>query len=385
MKGYGMSSRKLTESTTGAVATVVVILIATAALSGCSTGRLRSQQTLTASGPVTVTNADDQGLIGRFSASHELARRAVGTAQENACAQDFLDAGLALTEVYCDDFMFKLGALRQNNDALYQGTALAGTTAATILAAASASQPAIALTSAGFTTALAGIEVFQNVYLFAPDISAVQSLVDEAMSAYVLAATAPTRRATYGYESAFTTIRGAQTICEVQSIRHLVNEAVKAGTVQAFASENIDSSRRMIDGVVFAAVADALGSKGKLDDTQIAALYWLYRWNESPLDNPKYGIEIYKVLQGAATVLPVTDKGARNDKFEGEGRVRSALAGLSAPASRKAEEWIVATKKRLDTPATDSAAHDGATPSRRRTFQSTPTGSALPSIQLQVY
>ncbi len=96
-----------------------------------------------------------------------------------------LDEGMHLVTASCMSYLTRLGNVNQTIGFTRRETALAGTLAASSLGLAGFSANAIAGTASAFGFTTATMENFSDVYLFAPDLSAVQALVLTAMESRI--------------------------------------------------------------------------------------------------------------------------------------------------------------------------------------------------------
>lgn len=139
-------------------------------------------------------------------------------------ARDLFKVGTMFVDLRCKDYFQRLGVKSQNLKFIQKEVQLTGGVAAAIQGLTGVSTKAVAVTAAMFGFGGSSFDNYGESYLFAPDVSGVAALVNSAKSAF------QSRVATVEmtYEDAITLIADYEALCEVQTIRRLVNESLAA-------------------------------------------------------------------------------------------------------------------------------------------------------------
>lgn len=133
-----------------------------------------------------------------------------------------MSTGMALSDLACKNYFRNLGRATQNYAFARQETALTGGVVASLQGLTGVSAKIVSITAGLFSFTSASMENHADAYLFSPETSNLQELVDSARRAYREAATdLPT-----SYGAAIERLRDYDKLCEVQTIRRLVNESV---------------------------------------------------------------------------------------------------------------------------------------------------------------
>lgn len=223
---------------------------------GCAHILPRQESTLTEGGP---TNSADgatglvRAFVDAYEASYEasvLCRRPEGDAgsctpsteeSRRAAAIEFLDTGLTLAHFRCSEFMTALGKKQQQFDLAQGATVVASTATTGAMGLTGVDPKTIGLVAAAFGTLLAGGEVYQQVALFNPDTRAVSILVSKAMDAHGQAAREQSEGGDYDYTDAMRAVLDAQTLCQVESVKALVDKAIRDSDLEATPTTHRDA------------------------------------------------------------------------------------------------------------------------------------------------
>lgn len=251
---------------------------ACAALAGCASFK-GPESTLTSEGPsqkVVEKKSEelseaDKTLIRKFVETYGKSYDAGSGGSDDGFHQEFLAAGLQLVKSNCDDFFRALGEERQDMDFAESIIGIGGTAATAATGTFGGSAKTLTLMAAGIAAALGITEGYSNVYLFGPDTDAVKQLVDSAQAAYL---SKLREIQVHSFYEAHGYIQGYQGICEVQSVKKLVNEAVLKGTVRAKTSAG-EALVAEADAAAISAI-ERIVETSPLSQRQLAALYWLF-------------------------------------------------------------------------------------------------------------
>jgi hypothetical protein len=347
--------------------TIICVLVA-----GCAS--LRPTETLRATGPETQManrfgTQDDRsklGLIQLFVTDYNESKE---DATNVAKAQAFLSSGLQLVKSNCDDFFHGIGRARQDANFAQRSIALGGAAAGTIAGITGASAKSLALLAAGVGLTLGFSEIYADEYLFAPDIAAVQQLIHTAQSEYIKQIEDQGLEASLNFYTAHGLIQEFQGYCEVQTIKSLVNAAIKAGKFSAVSSDNEARVRGQATTDSLALVSGVAGRT--LSSDEIAFLYWEYVLGSSDADQANRATI-------AALVKELNVNGTKTQQF------RLAFAALTADARKTIESTIAAMKKRAAA-ASPAPSLTGPAPPAHPSQSRATRGGALPArIILQV-
>lgn len=318
-------------------------------LSGCAGGAIydpfRATPALTAEGPLKAdSNAAMPSLIRRFSKDYGAAE---AEPDDDLLAVAMYRSGVALVSENCSDLFTYLGKARQNLSAGQKATGIAGGLAASIMAVTGVAAKPIGLVGTSVAALLAGSEVYGETYLFSPDTAAVQKLVVQAQRVYLEAAEPQVQAWRLKHVGAFaeahSLIRDYQQICEVQSIRAVVNDAILNSKLTADGQQFRDAFTRENDAQLQFAIANTLGlAPGTLGDTGLAGLYWALSNRPVALDQAELAS---KFLTGS--LIPLKERLQRRDATAANrdtwNRVAALFSRLSS-AERARLEGIVQTR-----------------------------------------
>jgi len=156
---------------------------------------------------------------------------------------NFMSYGLALADLSCKNYFRNLGQSAQNYAFGRKQLGLASGSVAALQGLTGVSAKLVSITASAFSFGIASSESYADVYLYSPDVSGVQELVETAQTAYRAVAPAAEQLKTYG--AAISALRDYDKLCETQTIRRLVNESISAAKPVASVSEN---SNKQSDG-----------------------------------------------------------------------------------------------------------------------------------------
>lgn len=192
--------------------------------------------------------------------------------------KELMSSGMALSDLACKNFFRSLGRATQDYAFARQETALAGGAVASLQGLTGVSAKIVSITAGLFSLTSASMENHADAYLFSPETSNLQELVDSARRAYREAATEIP--ATYG--AAIERLRDYDKLCEVQTIRRLVNESVATAKPIAtgFKQSVLTSSER-------AAIGKAIGRSVLTMDESLMVYWYLLQPVGSRMDKDK--------------------------------------------------------------------------------------------------
>lgn len=198
-------------------------------------------------------------------------------------------SGIALVGENCSELFTYLGKARQNLTAGQRAVGIAGGLATAVMTVTGAAAKPIGLVGTSIAALLAGSEIYGEAYLFSPEVASVQKIVTEAQRAFLIESdrlvTGWPANQTELFSRAHGLVRDYQQLCEVHSIRHLVNEAVANGRLTASAPLQDDFALR-VDVQLRRSIARRLGlPAGRLTDNVLAGIYWKLTDSPTPVDD----------------------------------------------------------------------------------------------------
>lgn len=157
--------------------------------------------------------------------------RALLLAQDSKATVDnqieFLNEGFALIDSQCSAYFAILGKAEQNLRFARNQTTLTSGVALSLLGLANASTNAVATVGTLFSFGVASMNTYEDVYIFSPDVMAVQALVHSAMGSYkVEFAKQAGQQPVMSYTFVESQLRKYASYCEPHGIRHLVNQSL---------------------------------------------------------------------------------------------------------------------------------------------------------------
>jgi hypothetical protein len=276
----------------------------------------------------TISTATTVELRRSFDASLQGINAALSVPQaarsDATVVRNFLENGMALADIQCKTYFKSLGLAAQRYAFARKELGLTGGLVAGLEGLSGVSAKAIAITSSMFSFGTASSEAYADVFLFSPDISGIQDLVDGAQRTYRAALPAP---AAMSYGAAIGILRDYDKLCEVQTIRRLINESVSTASFVAGSAN---------DGLLSAAdryaIAQTIGEP-TVTTEQVALIYWLMFGSPSTSDLAL----LAKHLQGL-TLFVTGDGGLKPLSAADRDRIKRVLA----PIVDRGEDKLVA-------------------------------------------
>jgi hypothetical protein len=185
---------------------------------------------------------------------------------------NFLDTGMAVSDLYCDAFLSKLARQQAQYEAIRDYSNLAGGVAAAALGLAGGPAGAIAGVGVGSAAVDSALSQTEENFLVAPDIPAVQKLVQEAREA--LRNKIKSTAKPDSFADAQRKLLTYDQQCGFVGIKRLVNEAVQAGKI-TFKRDDDSKLAEAEANAQRLAVTRAFG-KPSLTERELAALYAYY-------------------------------------------------------------------------------------------------------------
>lgn len=148
-------------------------------------------------------------------------------------AQQFTRSGFRLSDSVCSEYFRRLGNQDQDLDFYSESTNLLNGLATGVMGLTDTPAETISIVGTTFTALAAGLESFDSVYHFAPDLNEVESMVTRARLEYEETLFATQSSAPQDYYSAARAIETYQQMCQTSHIRALVNQAINAAQLEA--------------------------------------------------------------------------------------------------------------------------------------------------------
>jgi hypothetical protein len=266
-------------------------------------GLLTWQAACTFQGPESVVDesgpksASVAGSYGRFRAIYDQAiADANSPTPDRALAYRLVDAGVNLEYQLCMSFFASAGKEQQNLLFSKEVIAAVATITTGALGAARVSPSSIAWVGLGSAAAVTGINIYARNFLFSEDnVHAVQELVMRALSNARDQALADAKRNSYNFYTAIAAIMDVQSICEVHNVLALVRDAIKNGQIQSTSTESVVAPA--LQHVVQAQLGKLVNKGTPLTDTELEALYWLFRDHPRP-STAELKATVYPMIAG---------------------------------------------------------------------------------------
>lgn len=262
------------------------------------------------------------GSVAELQRSFDTSLKGINTAlaaptatpADTTLVRNFLEAGMALADIGCKAYFKNLGLAAQRHAFGRKELGLTGGLVAGLQGVTGVSAKAIAITSSMFSFGTASTDAYADVFLFSPDISGLQDLVEGAQGAY-RAAMPPVTAMSYG--AAVGTVRDYDKLCEVQTIRRLVNESVSTARFVAG-----DKDEDLLSAADRYALARAIGEP-TVTTEQVALIYWLVFGSPTATEQAL----LAKRLQGVA-LLVGSDGSLKALAPEDRERIKRVLAPI---------------------------------------------------------
>jgi len=292
------------------------------------------------------------------------------TRSDAAVIRNFLESGMALADIQCKAYFKNLGMAAQRYAFTRKELGLTGGLVAGLQGLSEVSAKTIAITSTMFSFGTASSEAYADVFLFSPDISGIQDLVDGAQRTYRAAMPPP---AAMSYGAAVGILRDYDKLCEVHTIRRLINESVGTATfVAGSPNEGLLSTADRYG------IARAIGEP-TVTTEQVASIYWLVFGSPGAADlallaKRLQGLTLFVALDGSLKPLSAADRE----------RIKRALA----PIIDRGEDKLAAFVEDWRGGAAGGSSGSGGTPERNGgTDESTAVGRPIAggSISIKVH
>lgn len=145
--------------------------------------------------------------------------------------QTYLAAGFGLTDIYCNRFFTSASASQQNRQFFQDLNTGVDTLVGSVLALSGAGTTAIGITNSGFGLIGDGIQGFDAAYLIAPDLGAVQKLLEAAQAEFrapYFAGDNKTKANIFprSYPAARGIIERYASLCSFTGMRQLINRSI---------------------------------------------------------------------------------------------------------------------------------------------------------------
>lgn len=289
------------------------------------------------------------GLVDRFiSSARDASVDNPGQAKLNAMLGD----GLGLVYAHCSDFFRESGTRQERLLIARDVVTTLGTLAGTALAIGNRSgrndADSLALIAFGTSSAMAGIDVYTQRYLFGADnIDAVRELTLNALVAHADSARA-LRPSTY--QSVTLHILDNQAICTPRRIALLARQAIQAGTVVstttgAESSEALARLGRVQDLRILKELGGLLNPPGSVSVEQAGAMYWLFYGSASSNERSNLIRSALKDLPDAGN--PFDSTGQLKSPIPHQAAIQSAIMSLRSETRARFDEQIKAIRENL--------------------------------------
>lgn len=293
--------------------------------------------------PGTLSQATSNELAKSFADSLTAVNASLAhpqtVAANPAVARDFVAAGMGLSDLQCKAYFKNLGLAAQHYAYARKELGLTGGLVSGLEGLTGVSAKAIAITSSMFSFGIASTENYADVFFFSPDISGLQELVEGAQRAY-RGAMPSLNNLSYG--AAVGLLRDYDKLCEVQTIRRLVNESVTTARFET--NQGVDA---VVTVAERSAVARAIGEP-VVTSNQVAAIYWLVLGAPTAADKTVIaaqlkGLPFFFDASGALQPLSATDLAALKRVLapiaeRSEDGLDGLVAALRAPPPPPGEE-----------------------------------------------
>ena len=333
-------------------------------LCGCVTTR-GPDLILDANGlPVSKAN---EGLAFKFMTSYNKAVDASGGDPSAQEVSTMFEDGTTLVYAHCSSFFATAGRTQTRLMVWKDAIATFGTLAAGIVAldgGGTGDLDRLAVVSLGSSTALSGIDVYTQHYLFgAENVDAVRELTLNALSAHSSKVKEDPPKS---YQGAIRHLLDNQALCLTPRIAMMAREAIKNGAVVAYQSGQKPSPAlaATADQIIFKELGTKLNPPSALSVEQVAGYYWLLVLSPTSKDKD----EIYKLLEEIPeSTNPYekkqseTDTAKLKESVPNQGFVEDRLARLSAETLVVLTEVIASktTVRKFAPPATPTQFDSG--------------------------
>lgn len=223
-------------------------------------------------------------------------------------AQNFIESGFGLADLQCKNYFKNLGLASQQYSFARKELGLAGGAVAGLQGLTGVSAKVVSITSSMFSFGTASAETYADAFLFSPDISGVQALVETAQNAY-RGAVPTTTNISYG--GAANLVRGYDALCEVQTIRRLINESITSAKPVANTDRRVADAEQLITSAERYLLAKEVGEP-TLSTDQVVYIYWLTFRAPSDTELPIIqrglrGLSMFVAADGKLKVLTASE------------------------------------------------------------------------------
>ncbi|MEQ8318665.1 MAG: hypothetical protein RH946_00260 [Rhodospirillales bacterium] len=181
----------------------------------------------------------------------------------------YVQAGAALTEGVCTNYLNDLRAAANNQEFFNKQLGITTVLTTGVLAIAGAHTDAFEALALGTAFTLSTSDNFRDHYLLGPDSENIVKLVEKSMAAVLVEIK---KRPPSNFYEAYHQLRSYSKVCSVAEIRRLVGESIIAANPEA-SSQGAVAQR--VDQIIRNSIASNLLGVATLTDRQMTGLYWL--------------------------------------------------------------------------------------------------------------
>jgi hypothetical protein len=275
--------------------------------------------------------------------------------QPAAAALEFWRAGVRLSSVQCDAYFDRL--TNNSQDTRYGRGALTITSSAVvaIMEANNAATDTIANASLGFSSLLAGAELFEEVYHFTPNLHKLRAMVGRAQATYIsnVDTTVP-----MNHHNAFMALRAYQNLCQLSEIQRLVDASIESATFEVSSTTARDELGRQVSAQSRHALARGLSRAVTgldIDGLSVFDTAILVGWVDGTFNSAEDRVELAALLSAnglEAVLVAVAPQDAEQRRLRLEPGVISEVAAWldnqGAPAKSVLQIGMVSIRGILD-------------------------------------
>ena len=236
-------------------------------------------------------NNPDQGFIAKEARFRTALFEASSAPNETARASHYLEAGVAVADLYCRSHLQRLQAQRSKMEAIHGTTNIVDATVSAALGLAGASADSVAGSSVLFSALEAQYENLDAAFLVSPDIAQVEKIVFEARDELYTEIFKNNGPPTY-YE-AERRLAAYHNLCTFSGIKRLVNDAISAGTpIIKTQSNNQSTLSNIATSEKLRSLSEKIGAEGSNFSTEDAViLFAFYNLSYTNSDNVNAFVE----------------------------------------------------------------------------------------------
>jgi hypothetical protein len=194
------------------------------------------------------------------------------TALKNRNINDYIAASLAVADTECGVYLNSLGKLEQRLQFSRQENGIVAAVTAAVMGLTRTAGPEIAGAAVGFGLIDSSLGAYQTNYVFGPDVGALQNLINGVQGPYK---STMKDHPPASFAEAVAQVEGYETICQTQSIRHLVNQAVASQTFSADFVSGLGPGATATKALYISHLTISVGSQAALTSSDLAVLYWM--------------------------------------------------------------------------------------------------------------